>query len=306
MEEQPKGSRGKPPRRPPTAVGTNPEFPPAAPKHGPCRVISFAGPRDGVGKSTTCLNLALAWAGSQNRKVLILSLDPRGGNDLSAQIGTPASRIEVLISSLKQGARAGLRVLEQPIGLELQGAVSVSQWGVGLLSLSETRTGAQRIDPSDVARVLGVLSNRYDLFLDVGPFYGMQQFAYDLSDLVFWMCQPHKLQFDETFKEFSTIKRRLFPLERFDLVINQSNIKGGITQSAVRQICCELGKQPTAMLPQEDLIPEYANSGKILVVEALQSPWVGGLRPLLGRILEIKPRQKPWSSVSAKSWGDYL
>ena len=49
----------------------------------PGRVIVFTGPKEGVGKSTTCLNLALAWAGSQNRKVIIVHMDPLCRNDLS-------------------------------------------------------------------------------------------------------------------------------------------------------------------------------------------------------------------------------
>ena len=40
------------------------------------RVIAFAGPKEGVGKTTILLNLALAWAGLQKRNVLIVPLDP--------------------------------------------------------------------------------------------------------------------------------------------------------------------------------------------------------------------------------------
>lgn len=306
MKEQPKRFRGKPPRRPPTAVGASPNLPPAGPQPEPGRVIAFAGPKDGVGKSTTCLNLALAWAGSQNRKVLILALDLRGGNEHSAQLGTTPARIDLLVGSLAQPAQAGLRVLEDPINLGVRGSIEISQWGVGLLSLSESRTGAGNLNPSDVARVLGVLSGRYDLFLDVGPFYGAQQFAYDLSDRVFWLCQPHRLQLDETQKEFSWIKKRLFPFERFDLVINQADMKGGLPQSTIRQRCSDLGKQPAAMMPHEDLIPECMNAGKILAVEKIESPWAGSLRRLLNRVMETKPRPKTWDRVGAKTWNDFL
>ncbi len=40
------------------------------------RVITFSGPKEGVGKTSVCLNLALAWANYQKRNVLIIPLDP--------------------------------------------------------------------------------------------------------------------------------------------------------------------------------------------------------------------------------------
>ncbi|MBI4371290.1 MAG: CpaF family protein [Elusimicrobia bacterium] len=51
-----------------------------------------------------------------------------------------------------------------------------------------------------------------------------------------------------------------------------------------------------AYMPWEDLIPEYANTQKILVVEQLQSEWVKALRVLLGRTLELTPSVKQWES----------
>ncbi|MDE2491234.1 MAG: CpaF family protein [Elusimicrobia bacterium] len=50
-------------------------------------------------------------------------------------------------------------------------------------------------------------------------------------------------------------------------------------------------------MPWEDLIPEYANTQKILVVEQMQSDWVKALRVLLGRTMEVKPSVKQWESA---------
>ena len=43
---------------------------------GTPRVIAFTGPKEGVGKTTLVLNLAIAWAEMQKRPVLIVPLDP--------------------------------------------------------------------------------------------------------------------------------------------------------------------------------------------------------------------------------------
>jgi pilus assembly protein CpaF len=63
-------------------------------------------------------------------------------------------------------------------------------------------------------------------------------------------------------------------------------------------------KNVLAYMPWEDLIPEYANTQKILVVEQLQSDWVKSLRVLLGRTMEVKPTAKHWeTSMAAEEFG---
>ncbi|MDE2512115.1 MAG: CpaF family protein [Elusimicrobia bacterium] len=63
-------------------------------------------------------------------------------------------------------------------------------------------------------------------------------------------------------------------------------------------------KTVLAYMPWEDLIPEYANTQKILVVEQLQSDWVKSLRVLLGRTMEVKATAKHWeSSMEAEEFG---
>ncbi|MBI3551545.1 MAG: CpaF family protein [Elusimicrobia bacterium] len=63
-------------------------------------------------------------------------------------------------------------------------------------------------------------------------------------------------------------------------------------------------KKVMAYMPWEDLLPEYANNQKILVVENLQSEWVKQLRLLLGRTMEVQPSLKHWDSdMSADEFG---
>src|SRR5882672_4579307 len=97
----------------------------------PNRVVVFTGPKEGVGKSTLCLNLALAWAGSQNRKVIIVHMDPLCRNDISFQLGVnPPS-----LASMAQ------MVGDNPTGLGrlLRGRIPMTPWGVGLLPLASRR-----------------------------------------------------------------------------------------------------------------------------------------------------------------------
>jgi len=257
----------------------------------PSRVVVFTGPKEGVGKSTAALNLALAWAGSQNRKVLIVHMDPLCRSDLAFQLGVAPPTLAGMVPL----------VGENPTGLGrlLRGRIPMTQWGVGLLPLAARRQEMLALSPQMIVKILGSLAESYDLFLDVDPYFPMQVFAFDLADLVYWLCLPQRAHFEATYAMFTEIKDLHFPLEKFEVVVNQCNLPGALTQKEVERFFHAMQKRVLAFMPWEDLIPEYANTQKILVVETLQSDWVKQLRILLGRAMEVRPTLKHWDSTLA-------
>ena len=61
------------------------------------RVITFSGPREGVGKTSVVMNLALAWANYQKRNVLVLPLDPMCRVEHAQLLGlNPPSMAEIV------------------------------------------------------------------------------------------------------------------------------------------------------------------------------------------------------------------
>ena len=148
-----------------------------------------------------------------------------------------------------------------------------------------------------IVKILGSLAESYDLFLDVDPFFPMQIFSYDLADLVYWVCLPQRSHFTATYSLFNEIKALHFPLDKFEIVVNQANLPGALVPKEVGGFFRGMQKNVLAYMPWEDLIPEYANTQKILVVEQLQSDWVKALRVLLGRTMELKPTAKHWESL---------
>jgi pilus assembly protein CpaF len=258
----------------------------------PGRVVVFTGPKEGVGKTTACLNLALAWAGSQNRKVVIVHMDPLCRNDLSFALGLNPPSLASMAQLVGENPTGGL-------GRLLKGRIPISQWGVGLLPLASSRTEFLKLSPNVVTKVLGSLSETYDLFLDVDPFFPMQIFSFDLADLIYWVCLPQRSHFEATYGLFNEIKALHFALDKFEIVVNQANLPGALAPKEVGRFFHAMQKTVLAYMPWEDLIPEYANTQKILVVEQLQSDWVKSLRVLLGRTMEVKPTAKHWESAMA-------
>jgi Flp pilus assembly CpaF family ATPase/MinD-like ATPase involved in chromosome partitioning or flagellar assembly len=258
----------------------------------PNRVVVFTGPKEGVGKSTLCLNLALAWAGSQNRKVIIVHMDPLCRNDLSFLMNVNPPTLASMVSM----------VGDNPTGLGrlLRGRIPMTQWGVGLLPLASKRSEIQGLSPQIIAKILGSLSESYDLFIDVDPFFPMQVFSFDLADLIFWTCLPQRSHFEATYGLFNEIKALHFPLEKFEIIVNEANLPGALAPKEVDRFFQAMQKRVLAYMPWEDLIPEYANTQRILVVENMQSEWVKTLRVPLGRTMEIKPTVKHWDSFMAQ------
>jgi pilus assembly protein CpaF len=271
-----------PPRMDPSAAPTSVKE--------PGRVLVFTGPKEGVGKTTACLNLALAWAGSQNRKVLIVHMDPLCRNDLSFVLGLNPPTLASMTSLVGENPTGGL-------GRLLKGRIPISQWGVGLLPLAATRQEFLKLSPNVVMKILGSLAESYDLFIDVDPFFPMQIFSFDLADLVYWVCLPQRSHFEATYGLFNEIKALHFPLEKFEVIVNQANLPGALAPKEVDRFFSAMQKRVLAYMPWEDLIPEYANTQKILVVEQMQSDWVKSLRILLGRTMELKPSVKHWESA---------
>jgi pilus assembly protein CpaF len=259
----------------------------------PGRVIVFTGPKEGVGKSTLCLNLALAWAGSQNRKVIIVHMDPLCRNDLSFQLNINPPTLASMVQLVGDNP-AGL-------GRLLKGRIPLTQWGVGLLPLASRRQEILSLSPQVIVKILGSLAESYDLFLDVDPFFPMQVFSFDLADLIYWTCLPQRSHFEATYSAFNEIKALHFPLEKFEVIVNEANLPGALVPKEVDRFFGTMQKKVLTYMPWEDLIPEYSNTQKILVVEQLQSEWVKALRILLGRTMEIKPTVKHWESLMAPS-----
>jgi pilus assembly protein CpaF len=128
----------------------------------------------------------------------------------------------------------------------------------------------------------------------------MQIFAFDVADLIFWFSLPQRAHFEATYALFQEYKALHFPLERFEIVVNEGNLPGALAPKEVDRFFAAMNRPVLSYMPWEDLLPEYANTGRILVVEQPHSDWVKALRPLLGRVLEYKPGLKSWSASSVE------
>lgn len=252
------------------------------------RVITFSGPKEGVGKSSVALNLALAWAGYQKRNVIIIPMDPLCRQEHSFLLNLNPPSMADLIRVLGRDSVSALGVL-------LKGKIPLSQWGVGVLPLANKRSDIQKLSPDLILPILSKLSQSFDIFIDVDPYFPMQVFSFDISDLVFWVTNSQRGHLDATVSMFKEVRDLHFALDRFEVVVNCYDLPGAIAPKEVEKFFQQLQKNVLAFLPWEEGIPSLSNQQKILVAEQPQSAWVKTMRVLMGRLAELEPVEKQWA-----------
>ncbi|MDA8244497.1 MAG: ATPase, T2SS/T4P/T4SS family [Elusimicrobia bacterium] len=260
------------------------------------RVVTFSGPKEGVGKTSLVMNLALAWANYQKRNVLILPLDPMCRPEHAQLLDlNPPSMAEIIRAVGRESVGA--------LGALLRGKIPISQWGVGVLPLAKRRSDVAKMSPDIILPVLSKLANSFDIFIDVDPYFPMQVFAFDISDLIFWVSNSNVSSLNATAGIFREVNELHFPMNKFEVVSNLFDMPGALGPKEVEKFYKQMGKDVLAFMPWEDALPACANQNKVLIVEQPNSQWVRILRVLLGRLAEVKPSEKQWvSNVSSSDF----
>ena len=257
------------------------------------KIIAFAGPKEGAGKTTLVLNLALGWAGIQKRPVLIVPLDPlaRQEHSFYLDIEKPVSVSDLL----KVLGNTSIAV----VGGLLRGKISMSQWGVGLLPLGNTRAQVAAISPKILIPILSRLSQTFDIFLDVDSSFPMQAFAFDIADKVFWVSNATRTHINSTVQLFNDYKEQHYPLDRVSVICNGYDMPGSIPYEEMERFYSQLGREVDVFLPWDADVMATSNRREVEIITNPQSEWVKGLRLVLAKIRDLQPAPKDWvASVS--------
>ncbi|MBI3506894.1 MAG: hypothetical protein HY059_18805 [Proteobacteria bacterium] len=195
-EEQPSGRRDKPPRNPPTAVGTQSFGPGGSSPVFVRRPVYITG-SVGIGKSTVTFNLAAAWAKSKGRKVILVPIGARDEKvvpprepykrlEYSTLFGENLTSLFQIQSMLREERKDGVISCERLCALA-SAHIDFQKWGVGLLPLGDA--SADELPIARVVTMLDFLSTSYDTFVELDSSYSQRDFCLRNSNLVFWITR---------------------------------------------------------------------------------------------------------------------
>ena len=255
------------------------------------KIITFTGPKEGAGKTTLVLNLALGWAGIQKRPVLIVPLDPlaRQEHSFYLNIKKPVSVADIL----KTLGNTNIAV----VGGLLRGKISMSQWGVGVLPLGNTRAQVATMSPKILIPILSRLSQTFDIFLDVDSSFPMQAFAFDISDKVFWVTNATRSHLNSTVQLFNDYKEQRYALDRISVICNAYDTPGSIPYEEMERVYQSLlGRNIDVFLPWDEGIMASSNRREVEIIVNPQSEWIKGLRLILAQIRDLHPAPKDWTA----------
>ncbi len=257
------------------------------------KIIAFAGPKEGAGRTTLALNLALGWAGIQKRPVLVVPLDPlaRQEHSFYLNIKRPVGVADILQTL----GNTNIAV----VGGLLRGKISMSQWGVGVLPLGNTRAQIASISPKILIPILSRLAQTFDIFLDVDSSFPMQAFAFDIADKIFWVSQATRTHLNATVQLFNDYKEQHYPMDRLSVLCNAYDMPGSIPYEEVERFYSSLGREVDVFLPWDEDVMATSNRREVEIIVNPQSEWVKGLRLVLAKIRDLQSAPKDWvASVS--------
>ena len=255
-------------------------MPVAAPRPGgKGKLITLAGLKGGVGRSTIATNLAVALRQHGNKRVALV--------DANISFGDIGVMMNVSDAKTMLDAVPYLRNIDAEL---MNTIVEEHASGVGLLLAPLSPQDAEVVTPDLVRGLIAVLVEIYDyVVVDTRPsFDDLNLGIFDMSDLILLVVTMDMTAIKDA-RQFIEVTELLgYNTDKVRLVLNRSNIFSGIPASEIGE---SLKRPLWGMIPDEpgpvlrsinDGIPLVAGSGESKVaieINRLAAELVGNARP---------------------------
>ncbi len=207
------------------------------------QVLVVGAARDGVGKTTFAVNVALSLLKETRKRVLVVDLDVNGVGDVATLLGvTEARSIADFIPYVAQ-------LSAETIGPYIQAHGT----GIGVLPLAATPQAAARIAPDGVAKVLDLVAPLCDyLVVDVGAGVDpVSVVAMERAAGIFLLVEPSPTGLGAARRFSDHLQTLHFPQALVKFVVNAHDAASVLTREA---IAARLGRPALVIFPKDDTL----------------------------------------------------
>ena len=207
----------------------------------PARIIAVGGARDGAGKSTFAVNVAMSLRKETQASVLIVEADIEGAGDIAALLGVKAAR----------GAVELAPYVDKLDTQTMSRQIAVHATGVGFLPLAVDLDAARGMDPDAFARIFELVRPLCDfVVVDCGADVNQLNVRMmEQSSGIFLMASPDVLVLNHTRRLVERLQALHFPAQLIKVVLNRYDQAMGVPLEMITQ---KLQRPVLVTLMQDD------------------------------------------------------
>jgi len=204
-------------------------------------LITIAGAKDGVGKTTFAIHLAYGLAKMGNKSVCLVEADAANLGDLATALNSKQNK--TFVDLVKVSARLDPKLTHSWIGKH-------PSLGMYLLDGATFVTDFQTLDDQAADRSFKLLARSFDYtIVDIGRDFNPLSFrAFENSNLIFLVSSSNILSINQTGEFAKKLRSLHFGSEVQRIVINQFDPKGVISTAVIKQ---KFLMEPTVLLPDD-------------------------------------------------------
>ena len=212
------------------------------------KVVAVAGARDGVGKSTFAVNLALSLLKETRGRVLLVDLDVESSGDCVSLLGMEAQPPKSIADFAPY--------MEQMNAEQLRQYISAHPAGIGVVPIAPSPDRVGEVSPDTVKKIFAMFGPLCDyIVVDCGV--GVNDHTikvFEQSSGVFVLATPDVAVLKHTRRFLEQLQRLQFPKELMKVVLNRSKGKSGlpielVSRSLGRKVMVSVPDEPETCLP---------------------------------------------------------
>lgn len=253
-------------------------------------VISVAGPKGGTGTTTLAINLAHALFRQTKSKALIIDFDLHDCGDIALLLGGKD------LPSIFDFAPKIHKMSED----EVEKNIYKTKDGISILPAIRRHRQAPLLTYDMVAAMIDICRNQFQyIIIDCGSsVYPSMIKAFEVSSLVLFCTTAEITTLNRSVQSLTEFQELAFPSDLIQLVINQFDPKGVITEELVTQ---KLKRKCLAFLPYELKEMQNAVNQATTIFQSQPRAIYSRVIEDLGRKLLTKNILQPVQSLSLKT-----